>query len=61
MTKSLLRDKLIDEFYLFKSNKLLKKLGKNNISNLKNKINIYFKKVENINTFLDGDEITRYY
>ena len=52
---------MIDEFYLFKSNKLLGKLGKNNISNLKNKINIYFKNVENINTFLDGDKITRYY
>ena len=61
LTKSVLKDKLINEFYLFKSNKNLGKLGNNNISNFKKKITSFFKKKENIETFLDGDEITRYY
>ena len=61
LTKSLLRDKLINEFYLFKSKKNLGKLGKNNISNFKKKIAYFLKKKENIKTFLDGDKITRYY
>ena len=60
MTKSVLKDKLINEFYLFKSKKKLGNLGKNNIVDLKKIIN-FFKKKENIETFLDGDKITRYY
>ena len=42
MTKSVLKDKLINEFYLFKSNKNLGKLGKNNISNFKKKLLLFF-------------------
>tara|TARA_B100001540_G_scaffold50116_1_gene45219 strand:+ start:551 stop:1654 length:1104 start_codon:yes stop_codon:yes gene_type:complete len=61
LTKSILNEKLINEFYLFKSKKNLGKLGKNNISNLKNKIASFLKKKETIETFLDGDEITKYY
>ena len=61
MTKSVLRDKLINEFYLFKSKKKLGNLGKNNISDMKKKITYFLKNKENIETFLDGDEITRYY
>ena len=60
LTKSVLKDKLINEFYLFKSKKKLGKLGKNNIADLKKIIN-FFKKKENIETFLDGDKIIRYY
>jgi len=61
LTKSLLKDKLINEFYLFKSKNNLGKLGKNNIYDFKKKITKFFKKKEHIKTFLDGDEITRYY
>ena len=61
LTKSVLRDKLINEFYLFKSKKKLGKLGKNNIFDIKKKITYFLKNKENIETFLDGDEITRYY
>ena len=61
LTKSVLKDKLINEFYLFKSNKNLGKLGKNNISSFKKQITSFLKKKENIETFLNGDEITRYY
>ena len=60
LTKSVLKEKLINEFYLFKSKKKLGKLGKNNIADLKKIIN-FFKKKENIETFLDGDKIIRYY
>ncbi len=60
LTKSVLKDKLINEFYLFKSKKKLGKLGKNNIADLKKIIN-FFKNKENIETFLDGDKIIRYY
>jgi len=61
LTKSILKDKLINEFYLFKSKKKLGKFGKNNIFDFKKKITYFLKKKENIETFLDGDEITRYY
>ena len=60
MTKSVLRDKLINEFYLFKSKKKLGNSGKNNISDLKNKLK-FLRKREKIETFLDGDKITRYH
>ena len=61
LTKSVLRNKLINEFYLFKSKKSLGKLGRNNIYDFKKKISYFLKKKENIETFLDGDKITRYY
>ena len=54
LTKSLLRDKLINEFYLFKSKKNLGKFGKNNISDFKKKINNFLKKKEDIKTFFVG-------
>ena len=61
LTRTLLKNKLINEFYLFKSNKILKKLGKNNIFNFKKEINHFFKKKENIETFLNGEELIRYF
>ena len=61
LTRALLKNKLINEFYLFKSNKNLKKLGHNNIYNFINEINNFFKRKENIDTFLNGDEIIRYF
>jgi len=61
LTKSILRDKLINEFYLFKSKKNLGKLGRINFSDLKKYINYSFNKKENIETFLDSDKLTRYY
>ena len=61
LTRTLLKNKLINEFYLFKSNKNLKKLEKNNIFNFKKEINHFFKKKENIKTFLNGEELIRYF
>ena len=61
LTNTLLKEKLINEFYLFKSNKKLGKEGSNNIFNIEKKLNNYFKKKENIETFLDGNVIKRYY
>ena len=60
LTKSILKDKLINEFYLFKSKNKLGNLGKNKFSSFKKIIN-FLKRKENIETFLDGDKITRYY
>ena len=60
LTKSVLKDKLINEFYLFKSKKKLGKLGKNNIYEFK-KILYFLKKKENIETFLNGNKLIRYY
>ena len=60
LTQSILKDKLINEFYLFKSKEKLRKFGKNKIYDFK-KITKFFNKKENIETFLDGDKITRYY
>ena len=60
LTRSVLKDKLINEFYLFKSKKKLGKFGKNNISGYKKLFN-FFKKKEIIKTFLNGDKITKYY
>ncbi len=61
LTRTLLKNKLINEFYLFKSNKNLKKLGKNNIFNFKRELNNLFKRKENIKTFLNGEELIRYF
>ena len=60
LTKSVLKDRLINEFYLFKSKKKLRKYGKNNISDFKKKL-YFLKKKENIETFLNEDKIIRYY
>ena len=60
LTKSILKEKLINEFYLFKSKKKIGKLGKNKFSDFK-KVTNFFKNKENIETFLDGDKIIRYY
>ena len=61
LTKNLLKNNLINEFYLFRSNRNLKKFGKNKINDLMKKINNLFKRKENIDTFLNGDEIIRYF
>jgi len=51
LTNSLLRDKLINEFYLFKSKKNLGKSGRNNISDFKKKITIILKKKRKYRNF----------
>ena len=61
LTESLLKEKLINEFYLFKSKKNLGSSGKNNIYNFKKKLSYVLKKNKNIETFLDGDKIIKYY
>ena len=60
LTNVFLKKGLFDEFYLFKTNKKLK-LTKYNKINLNNNLSRYFKKNENIETFLDQDTIIRYY
>ena len=61
LTNSLFKSKLVNEFYLFKSDKNLGKLGNNNIFSIKQKISSFFKRKENIKTFLKNDQIIKYY
>ena len=44
-----------------RKNKNLKKLGKNNIYNFRKELNNLFKRKENIETFLNGEELIRYF
>ena len=61
MTESLIKNKLINEFYLFKSNKKLGKLGDNNINGIERKLSTVFKNKKKIETFLDENELIKYY
>ncbi len=60
LTKNLLKKKIFNEFFLFKSNITLSKKGRNNISSLISTLNINFKKKKKINTFLDKDILINY-
>ena len=51
----------MNEFYLFKSKKKLKKIGKLSMSELIPKISKYFKFKENVDAYLESDKLTRYY
>ena len=61
LTESLIKNKLINEFYLFKSNKKLGKLGDNNIKGIERKLSTVFKNKKKIETFLDKNELIKYY
>tara|TARA_X000001036_G_scaffold435119_1_gene475744 strand:- start:603 stop:1712 length:1110 start_codon:yes stop_codon:yes gene_type:complete len=59
-TEELLKNSLIDEFYLFRSDKKILSNGKINVSKLLKKINIKCKNKKNITTNLSGNTLTRY-
>tara|TARA_Y100000590_G_scaffold251802_1_gene282751 strand:- start:3456 stop:4556 length:1101 start_codon:yes stop_codon:yes gene_type:complete len=61
LTENLIKNKLINEFYLFKSNQKLGKLGNNKINSIENKLSIIFKNKKKIETFLDDNQLTKYY
>ena len=60
LTEDLLNNSLIDEFYLFRSNKKILSNGRFNVSKLLKKINIKCKNKKNITTNLSGNILTRY-
>ena len=56
-----LNENLLNEFYFFKSDKIISNKQKINISSLVKMINKYYKNKEKINTYLDNDVLTHYY
>ena len=61
LTNNILKDKLFNEFYLFKSSKKIFGKDKINIQNINKNLNITFKRKESINTYLDKDILLHYY
>ena len=56
-----LRENLLNEFYFFKSDKIITSRNKINISSLVKMINNTYKNKKKINTYLDNDTLTHYY
>jgi len=61
LTQSFISKKLFNEFYLFQSDKKIGKKGNINISKLKKCIEISFNNKKIIDTYLDKDQIYKYY
>ena len=60
LTESFLKNKLFNEFYLFKSSNKLGSTGKLNVSNQLYKLNIKYKNKSNVNSFTGNDIINIY-
>ncbi len=56
-----LDENLLNEFYFFKSDKIISNKDKINISSLVKMINKKYKNKKKINTYLDKDTLTQYY
>ena len=61
LTYKLLKKKLFNEFYLFKSDKNIRINGNMNVLNIKKKLNLIYKYKNNINTYLKKDTLIHYY
>ena len=61
LTNNILKEKLFNEFYLFKSSKKLINRGAINVKNIKKNLNITFNNKKNVNTYLDKDSLLHYY
>ena len=61
LTCKFISKKLINEFYLFKSDKIIKKKHNMNILNIKRNLNTVYRNKSYINTYLDNDELIHYY
>ncbi len=56
-----LKENLLNEFYLFKSDKIISNRNKINVSSLIKMINKYYKNKKKINTYLGNDTLNHYY
>ena len=56
-----LNENLLNEFYFFKSDKIILNRHKINISSLVKMINKNYKNKKKINTYLGNDTLTHYY
>ena len=61
LTQSFISKKLFNEFYLFQSGKKISQKGNININKLKKSIEISFKNKKIVDTYLDKDQIYKYY
>ena len=60
LTKSLIQNKHINQFFLFKSGKNLNKNGQLRIKEIVNQLNKKFKNKKNLNIHLNGDKVINY-
>ena len=61
LTNDILKEKLFNEFYLFRSSKELINKGSINVKSINKNLNIIFKSKKNVNTYLDKDTLLHYY
>ena len=61
LTKKMLSKSLFNEFYFFKSNKMLNYRRKINIVDIKSNLDKKFKNKDFVNTYLDKDTLMHYY
>ena len=61
LTNNILKEKLFNEFYLFKSNNKIIGKDRLNVKNINKYLNISFKNKKNVNTYLDKDLLLHYY
>ena len=60
LTYKILKSRLFNEFYLFKSNKKIANKGKISVSNINRNLKFFKNKLQ-VKTFLDNDTLTKYY
>ena len=61
LTNNILKEKLFNEFYLFKSNKNINNKYAINVKNINKSVNKNFKNKKKVNTYLDKDTLMHYY
>ena len=61
LTSNILKEKLFNEFYLFKSSKNINNRDAINVKNINKTLNKTFKSKKKINTYLDNDSLIHYY
>ncbi len=61
LTYNMISKKLFNEFYLFKSNKILNNKNKIKVLNVKRNLDKKFKNKNFVNTYLDKDSLIHYY
>ena len=61
LTNKILKEKLFNEFYLFKSNNKIIKKNRLNVKSINKNLKIIFKNKDKINTYLDKDSLMHYY
>ncbi len=61
LTCNIISQKIFNEFYLFKSDKILNNKGKINVLNVKRHLDKEFRNKYFVNTYLDKDKLMHYY